>query len=87
MADHKSNFDMEEHSLVHDELNAMMEMWGERDANPLVVCTISIIRFITLAGQLFENHEDFLEYVEKTAAAGIEYHEECEREGTKYNVH
>ena len=36
---------------------------------------------------MFENREDFLEYVEKTAAAGVEYHEECEREGTKYNVH
>jgi len=79
-------FNIEDTREINEELDAMCEIWAERAANPLAVCTIVIIRMIALSGQLFDDEEDYETYVRGVAKGGMKYFEEIEKKA-KQHVH
>jgi len=79
-------FNIEDTLEINEELDAMFEIWAERGANPLAVCTIVIIRMIALSGQLFDDEEDYEKYVQGVAKGGMKYFEEIEKKA-KQHVH
>ena len=79
-------FNIEDTREINEELDAMFEIWAERGANPLAVCTIVIIRMIALSGQLFDDEEDYETYVRGVAKGGMKYFEEIEKKA-KQHVH
>ena len=80
-------FNIEDTREINEELDAMFDIWGERGANPLAVCTIVIIRMIALSGQLFDDEEDYATYVQGVTRGGMKkYFEEIEKKA-KQHVH
>ena len=79
-------FNIEDTREINEELDAMFEIWAERGANPLAVCTVVIIRMIALSGQLFDDEEDYETYVQGVANGGMKYFEEIEKKA-KQHVH
>lgn len=57
------------------EFDKMSRVWHDRDADPLIVCSIGITRFIALAGSVFANEKDFRLFVDKCIAHGLLLHE------------
>ena len=84
--DSEDVFNIKDTLEINEELDAMCEIWAERGANPLAVCTVVIIRMIALSGQLFDDEEDYETYVQGVARGGMKYFEEVEKKA-KQHVH
>lgn len=84
--DSENVFNIKDTLEINEELDAMCEIWAERGANPLAVCTVVIIRMIAVSGQLFDDEKDYEAYVQGVAKGGMKYFEEVEKKA-KQHVH
>jgi hypothetical protein len=56
--------------LVNEDLQAMLSVWKERSADPLVVCTMMLVQFTSLAGHLFEDEDQYNAFLEASIRRG-----------------
>lgn len=73
----------EETLEVRRDLDEMFVRWANRDADGLVVCTVMLLQFVSMAGHLFEKREDYDRFVDESVARGRARFK-AETEGTTY---
>jgi hypothetical protein len=78
---------MIEINLAMSEFEQMMHTWDKRSADPLIVCSIGIVKFVALAGVVFENETDYLQFINKCVTQGILMHKEEDDDGTPEYLH
>jgi len=61
---------LQEAVLVNQDLHNMLLVWHERQADPLVVCTLMIIQFVSLAGHLFADEEEYERFLAASVKRG-----------------
>lgn len=69
---------MIEINLAMAEFEHMMHTWDKRNADPLIVCSIGIVKFVALAGVVFEHEKDYLQFINKCVNQGILMHQQEE---------
>jgi hypothetical protein len=78
---------MAEINLAMAEFEQMMHTWDKRTADPLIVCSIGIVKFVALAGVVFENERDYLQFINKCVTQGILMHQEEDDDGSPEYLH
>ena len=79
---------MKEIDLAMSEFEKMMMAWDKRDADPLVVASIGIVKFVALVGPIFEREADYLLFIHKCVTQGIlMYREEEDDDGSPEYLH
>jgi len=78
---------MIEINLAMAEFEQMMHTWDKRSADPMIVCSIGIVRFVALAGVVFENENDYLQFINKCVTQGIRMHKEEDEDGNPEYLH
>lgn len=56
--------------LFTREINVLFRRLQNRDADPMVVSSLAITRFVTLARQLFDDEEEYKIYIDSVVAIG-----------------
>lgn len=59
-----------EAALFTRELNVLSRRLQNRDADPIVACSLAITHFVTLARQLFDDEEEYRVYIDSVVAVG-----------------
>lgn len=78
---------MAEIDLAMSEFEQMMRAWDKRSADPLIICSIGIVKFVALAGVVFENETDYLQFINKCVTQGILMHKEEDDDGSPEYLH
>jgi hypothetical protein len=78
---------MAEINLAMAEFEQMMRTWDKRNADPLIVFSIGIVKFVALAGVVFENETDYLQFINKCVTQGILMHKEENDDGIPEYLH
>lgn len=55
---------------VNKDLQELLLTWQERAADPLVVCTIMLVQFTSLAGHLFEDEDQYNAFLSASVNRG-----------------
>ena len=89
MRDEEWNRKVKEIDLAMAEFENMMRAWDKRDADPLVVASIGIVKFVVLVGPLFEREEDYMMFIHKCVSQGILLYreEEDDEDGNPEYLH
>jgi hypothetical protein len=56
--------------LVNADLHNLLAVWRDRSADPLVVCTMMLVQFTSLAGHLFEDEAQYDAFLAATIKRG-----------------
>jgi hypothetical protein len=78
---------MLEINLAMAEFEQMMHIWDKRAADPMIVCSIGIVKFVALAGVVFEHEKDYLQFINKCVNQGIRLHQEEDDDGSPEYLH
>lgn len=60
----------DELKLISEEIRSVMSVWRERQADPIMVCTMMIAQFTRFARPLFEDESSYNEFVEGAVNLG-----------------
>jgi hypothetical protein len=55
---------------IRKDLDELFVRWADRDANGLVVCTVMLLQFVSMAGHLFDDPKDYDRFIDETVARG-----------------
>lgn len=78
---------LKEIDLAMAEFEQMMMAWDKRNADPLVVASIGIVKFVALVGPVFEREADYLLFIHKCVAQGIAMQQEEDDNGIPEYLH
>jgi hypothetical protein len=78
---------LSEINLAITEFEQMMHTWDKRNADPMIVCSIGIVKFVALAGVVFDNETDYLHFINKCVTQGILMHKEEDDNGSPKHFH
>ena len=74
---------MIEVNLTMHEFDEMFNAWNKRDADPLIVMSIGLVRFVALSGELFGSETDYRMFLHKCMTQGYELFKENQEEDEK----
>ena len=77
---------MMEINLAMKEFDDMFHHWDKHNAEPLVVMSIGLVRFVALAGEMFDSEDAYRAFIHKCVRQGFAVFEESqeEDEGPEY---
>lgn len=78
---------MAEIDLAMVEFEQMLHTWQKRNADPLIVCSIGIVKFVALAGVVFRSEQDYLQFINKCVTQGMLMHQEEDDNGNPEYLH
>lgn len=55
---------------VKADLHNLLAVWRDRSADPLVVCTMMLVQFTSIAGHLFEDEDQYNAFLEAAIKRG-----------------
>lgn len=77
----------EEEKITNQEINGLLDIWSNRLADPKTVCTLTLVRIASLAGQFFQGDDEaFKEYLDTTMESAMDLYNTIEK-GNTHNVH
>lgn len=71
--------------LAMAEFESMMVARNKRNADPLVVSSIGIVKFVALVGPLFERETDYMLFINKCVTQGILMHRQQQEDDESGN--
>jgi hypothetical protein len=76
---------MLEINLTMHEFDAMFRVWDKRKADPLIVMSIGLVKFVAFSGELFDSETDYRMFLHKCMSQGYEMFKANQEEDEKPN--